>query len=177
MPLHLPPPVVIAEAAPSLEGHKLAASLPKIPNGNISVTLVPDSAIYAIMSRVNKVLIAPQAVVADGGAVCSSGHLMVAVAAKEFSVPVVGVAGAYMLTPLFAHNQGAALGQLLSPSSVLPYDALDPVAFDNVEVVVPAFDCVPPDLLALYVTNNGSHQPSYMYRLLAEYYHPSDHNL
>ena len=30
---------------------------------------------------------------------------MVAVAAKEFSVPVVGVAGAFMLTPLFAHNQ------------------------------------------------------------------------
>jgi len=36
---------------------------------------------------------------------CITGHLMVAVAAKEFSVPVVGVAGAFMLTPLFAHNQ------------------------------------------------------------------------
>ena len=35
----------------------------------------------------------------------TTGHLMVAVAAKEFSVPVVGVAGAFMLTPLFAHNQ------------------------------------------------------------------------
>jgi translation initiation factor 2B subunit (eIF-2B alpha/beta/delta family) len=105
-----------------------------------------------------KVLIAPQAVVADGGAVCSSGHLMVAVAAKEFSVPVVGVTGTYMLTPLFAHNQLAALGQLLSPAGVIGYDALDPEAFDNVEVVVPAFDTLPPDLLALYVTNNGSHQ-------------------
>ena len=61
------------------------------------------------MSRVNKVLISPQAVVADGGALCSSGHLMVAVAAKEFSVPVVGVAGAFMLTPLFAHNQVTTL--------------------------------------------------------------------
>ena len=61
------------------------------------------------------------------------GHLMVAVAAKEFSVPVVGVAGAFMLTPLFAHNQNAALGQLLSPSSVISYHALDPIAADNVE--------------------------------------------
>jgi translation initiation factor 2B subunit (eIF-2B alpha/beta/delta family) len=83
---------------------------------------------------------------------------MVAVAAKEFSVPVVGVTGTYMLTPLFAHNQLAALGQLLSPAGVIGYDALDPEAFDNVEVVVPAFDTLPPDLLALYVTNNGSHQ-------------------
>jgi translation initiation factor 2B subunit (eIF-2B alpha/beta/delta family) len=30
---------------------------------------------------------------------------MVAVAAREFSVPVVGVAGTFTLTPLFAHNQ------------------------------------------------------------------------
>jgi len=42
---------------------------------------------------------------ADGGALCSTGHLMVAVAAREFSVPVVGVAGTFTLTPLFAHNQ------------------------------------------------------------------------
>jgi len=45
------------------------------------------------------------------------------------------------------------------------------------QVAAPAFDVLPPDLLALYVTNNGSHQPSYMYRLLAEYYHPHDHHL
>ncbi len=46
--------MVIAEG-PALEGHQLAASLPKAAHGNIAVTLVPDSAIYAIMSRVNKV--------------------------------------------------------------------------------------------------------------------------
>ena len=47
--------VIIAEAVPGLEGHKLALNLSKLPNNNISVTLIPDSAIYAIMSRVNKV--------------------------------------------------------------------------------------------------------------------------
>ena len=49
--------VIIAEASPSLEGHKLALSLSKLHStgGNISVTLIPDSNIYAIMSRVNKV--------------------------------------------------------------------------------------------------------------------------
>jgi hypothetical protein len=35
----------------------------------------------------------PQAVMADGGAICSSGHLMCAIAAKEMAVPVVGVTG------------------------------------------------------------------------------------
>lgn len=85
--------VIIAESAPSLDGHKLALSLSKSSgmgvggvsggvSSNISVTLIPDSGIYAIMSRVNKVLISPLAVTADGGAMCSGGHLMVATAAK-----------------------------------------------------------------------------------------------
>jgi translation initiation factor 2B subunit (eIF-2B alpha/beta/delta family) len=42
-----------------------------------------------------------------------TGYLMVATAAKEFSVPVIGVTGAFLLTPLFAHNQNAALGRVM----------------------------------------------------------------
>jgi translation initiation factor 2B subunit (eIF-2B alpha/beta/delta family) len=45
--------LIIAEGGPSLDGHKLAYSLCKVPN--ISVTIIPDSNIYAIMARVNKV--------------------------------------------------------------------------------------------------------------------------
>jgi translation initiation factor 2B subunit (eIF-2B alpha/beta/delta family) len=45
--------LIIAEGAPGLDGHKLAHSLCKVPN--ISVTIIPDSNIYAIMARVNKV--------------------------------------------------------------------------------------------------------------------------
>jgi hypothetical protein len=45
--------LVIAESSPGLDGHKLAASLCKVPS--IGVTLIPDSNIYALMARVNKV--------------------------------------------------------------------------------------------------------------------------
>lgn len=164
--------VIIAEAEPSISGLKLAVSLAKASN-NISVTLVPDSNIYALMSRVNKVIIAPHAVMIDGGCVCSAGHLMVAIAARDHSVPVVCLAGTYIMTPLLAHNQRGTLEQLLSPALVIPYHA--PVNFDRTEVFVPAFDSVGPDLVALFVTNNGSHQPSYIYRLLGELYHPDDY--
>ena len=41
----------------------------------------------------------------------------------------------------------------------------------------PAYDYVPPELVSLYVTNMGAHQPSYIYRLLAEYYAPEDYQL
>ena len=45
------------------------------------------------------------------------------------------------------------------------------------EVLNPEFDYIPPELLDLYVTNNGPYQPSYVYRLLAECYHPEDRAL
>lgn len=49
--------LVVAESNPRLDGHKLAASLSKVPS--IGVTLIPDSNIYALMARVNKVNFAP----------------------------------------------------------------------------------------------------------------------
>lgn len=59
----------------------------------------------------------------------------------------------------------------------------------NMDVLNPAFDYIPPDLVSLYITNvyvfnslttnlsRGCYIPSYIYRLLAEYYDPDDNNL
>ena len=44
-------------------------------------------------------------------------------------------------------------------------------------MVNPAYDYVPPELVSLLITNIGGNHPSYIYRLLAEYYHPGDHIL
>jgi hypothetical protein len=46
-------------------------------------------------------------------------------------------------------------------------EASEPV---NVEVTNPCFDYVPPHLVGLFVTDTGGYTPSYVYRLLAEYY-------
>lgn len=61
-----------------------------------------------------------------------------------------------------------------SPSNLLPDDA--PLLTDHIEVHIPLYDYIPSDLIQLYITNNGSHQPSYIYRLLNEFFHPSDYN-
>ncbi len=167
--------LIIVEAAPDLDGHKLAQVLSK-SSPSISITLIPDSNIYAMMARVNKVILSPQAIMADGGAIANSGHAMVAIAAKEFSVPVVCISGSFSLTPLYAHNQSSTLQQLLSPCAAISYDTHG-VSFRNVEVVYPAFDHLTPDLIDLYVTNDGSQLPSYVFRLLSEHYHPKDYIL
>ena len=41
----------------------------------------------------------------------------------------------------------------------------------------PAFDYVPPELISLFVTDTGGYTPSYVYRLLAEYYTREDYGL
>lgn len=112
---------------------------------------------------------------ADGGAICLSGHLMTILAAREHSVPVVGVTGVYKLTPLFSHNQTHVLDILAAPCTALPYSA--PVDGDRMEVAVPMFDYISPDNIELFVTNNGSHLPSYVYRLLSEFFHPDDYDI
>ena len=50
--------VFVVEAAPSYDGHKMANELSKL---KINTILIPDSAIFAIMPKVNKVIIGTHA--------------------------------------------------------------------------------------------------------------------
>jgi translation initiation factor eIF-2B subunit beta len=68
-----------------LQGHELAVNLGK---SKIQTTVIADSAIYAIMSRVNKVIIGTHTVMANGGLRAVCGSHIVALAAKHYSVPV-----------------------------------------------------------------------------------------
>ncbi|CAM9351760.1 unnamed protein product, partial [Phaeothamnion confervicola] len=163
--------VVVAEAAPGLKGHEMGRAL---ANARIEATVISDSAVFAIMARVNKVILSTHAVVANGGLVAGSGSHLIALAARELSVPVVCVTGLYKLCTLFPHDQDT-FNCMLAPSAVMPYRDAD--AMPSAEVVNPAYDYVPPDLVDLYITNGGRYQPSYIYRLLAEYYHRDDYLL
>jgi translation initiation factor eIF-2B subunit beta len=46
-----------------------------------------------------------------------------------------------------------------------------------VHVPSPTFDYVPPHLISLFVTDMGGYTPSYVYRLLAEFYDRNDYVL
>ena len=46
-----------------------------------------------------------------------------------------------------------------------------------VHVPNPTLDYVPPELISLFITDTGGHTPSYVYRLLAEYYTREDYGL
>lgn len=78
--------VVVCETSPSFSGHEMTENLVK---EGINTTLVPDSAVFALMSRIDKVIFSAHAIMANGGLVTHSGAYMIALAAKEFSVPVI----------------------------------------------------------------------------------------
>eukprot|EP01104_Vermistella_antarctica_P016144 TRINITY_DN5452_c0_g3_i1.p1 TRINITY_DN5452_c0_g3~~TRINITY_DN5452_c0_g3_i1.p1 ORF type:complete len:409 (+),score=105.66 TRINITY_DN5452_c0_g3_i1:67-1227(+) len=165
--------VIVAESAPSFAGHSTARSL---SDSGIDTTLISDGAVFAMMSRVNKVIIGAHAVLANGGLLAHSGIRVLAQAAKHHSVPVLVCCGLYKLCPIFLHDQDS-LTDFISPSSVLSFDEADVGEGQLVQVCNPAYDYVPPDLVSIFVTNNGGHNPSYIYRLLNEFYCPEDYDL
>lgn len=164
--------VVVCEGAPHYDGHEMANFLAEV---GIECICIPDSALVGMMARINKVLLPAHAVLANGGLIAPSGCNMVALAASQNSVPVVCLTGMFKLTPMYPHEGQDTLNDLLSPSAVLQYSQWNgnPV-MTEVDFLNPIHDYIRPQLINLYVTNVGSFQPSYIYRLLAEYYHSDD---
>ncbi|PVH94140.1 nagb/rpia/CoA transferase-like protein [Periconia macrospinosa] len=137
----------------------------------IPVYVIPDSHVFAIMSRVNKVILATHTVLANGGLVAAGGAHLIAQAAKSHQTPVVVLSGVYKLSPVYPFD----LDELIEygdVGAVVPYD--DGEFVDKVDVEHPLYDYVSADLVDLYITNLGGHAPSFLYRIVADHYRPED---
>lgn len=189
--------VIVAEGAPGYGGHLMAK---RLAESHIQTTVIADSAVFAMMARANKVIVGAHAVLANGGVIAPCGVHMVALAARQFSIPLVVLVGLHKLSPLFPHQPEVRLNEFGCPASVLGLDMLadafavqaqidqqqqqgsqqqpsaDPLA-GTLHVPNPGFDYVPPDLISLFITDTGGYTPSYVYRLLTEYYSREDYLL
>jgi translation initiation factor eIF-2B subunit beta len=165
-----------------------------LTSAGITVILIPDSAVFAIMSRVNKVILATHSVLANGGLVAACGAKMIAQAAKLHQTPVVVLSGVYKLSPIYPFDT----------EELIEFgDAGKVIGFQNrqfvemVDVVNPLYDYVEADLVDLYISNllvnsqisgsddvltffllrRGGHAPSYLYHVVAEHYNVEDIDL
>jgi translation initiation factor eIF-2B subunit beta len=112
---------------------------------------------------------------ANGGLIAITGSRMMATCAAQHSTPVVVLSGLYKLTPSFPSKEDL-LYEPISPASILPYD--DPIfESDGISVLSPYYDYVDPRFVTLFLTNVGGHPPSYIYRLLNEFYDPVDNDI
>ncbi|CAL5381614.1 unnamed protein product [Camellia sinensis] len=148
--------VFVAEGAPRYQGHVLAKEL--VARG-LQTTVITDSAVFAMISRVNMVIVGAHAVMANGGVIAPVGLNMVALAAKRHAVPFVVLAGIHKLCPLYPHNPEVLLNELKSPSDLLDFgefsDCMDfgSGVGPHLHVINPAFDYVPPKLVSLFITD------------------------
>ncbi|KAI7418395.1 nagb/rpia/CoA transferase-like protein [Hortaea werneckii] len=140
----------------------------------ITVILVPDSAVFALMSRINKVLLAPHTVLANGSLLATSGASTISLAAKTHRVPVVVLSGVYKLSPVYPFDTDELI-EYGDPGKVVSFS--DGRFMDKVDVMNPVYDWVDAEGVDLYVTNLGACAPSYLYRVVADHYRVEDIDL
>jgi translation initiation factor eIF-2B subunit beta len=162
--------VIVVECAPFYQGHEMALSL---SDAGIETTVITDSAVFAMMSRVNKVIVGTHTVMANGGLKAISGSHAIALAAKYYSVPFIVCTPMFKLSPLYlcSYDQ-EGFNLCVSPEAVLPFT--EGQILSQIQVYNPVFDYVPPDLVTLFISNIGGNAPSYVYRLVRELYSQDD---
>lgn len=137
----------------------------------IKVILIPDTAVFALMSRINKVILAPHTVLANGSLIAAAGASVIAQAAKEHHVPVVVLSGVYKLSPVYPFDSAELLEQG-DPGKVVGFN--EGQFIEGVDVVNPLYDHVGAESVDLYVTNLGGCAPSYLYRIVGDHYDMED---
>lgn len=115
----------------------------------VTVVIIPDSTVFAVMPQVSKVLLPIHTGFPNGGFVGAAGCEMIAQAAKAHRVSVIALGAIYKLSPvqpcdIDALTETGETGPVLNGGRELPAD---------VEVMNPITDYVAPDLVDLFVTN------------------------
>lgn len=121
-----------------------------LSDAGVTVILMTDASIFAIMSRVNKVILATHAVIANGGLIAAAGARIIAKAARVHRTPVIVLSGIYKLSPEYPF-EFESLIEYGDPGNIVRYQ--DGALVENLEVDNPVYDYVPPDLVDLYITN------------------------
>ena len=116
----------------------------------ITVILIPDSAVFALMSRVNKVVLGTHAVLANGSLVAAAGSKSIAQAANMHKTPVIVLSAVYKLSPVYPFSVDTFI-EFGDTSKIISNDEADLIHLSEVEN--PLYDYVPSQLIDLYITN------------------------
>ncbi len=147
--------VICDETRPRGQGARL--SVWEMQQENIPVKLIPDVASGYLMSqyKINKVVIGADRI-AKGGVVNKIGSLMVALAAKHFHVPF------YVAAPLSTFDMDASAFDTEieeRDGDEVRYYGGCRICPKGTEVINPAFDIVPKELITGIITENGIIDP------------------
>lgn len=136
----------------------------------VHITVVPDSACFGLMARVSKVILDARLVLANGSMICASGSQAIAVAAKQFQVPVLVLSAVYQISPEFPFD----INRFFDSARGVDLPVPDNKARHRIETQNPLYDHVPARLLDLYITNLGGNAPPSLHRLINDHYRQED---
>jgi methylthioribose-1-phosphate isomerase len=157
--------VIADETRPFLQGLRLTAW--ELAKDDIPVTVITDNMAGHVMKsgKVDAVVVGADRIAANGDTANKIGTYMVAVLAKEHSIPF------YVAAPL------TTLDLSLSSGEQIPIEERDPIevthirdqqiAPDGINVHNPAFDVTPNHLITAIVTDKGVARPPYKESLKA----------
>ncbi|KAK7470942.1 hypothetical protein VKT23_002357 [Stygiomarasmius scandens] len=147
--------VIVLDSRPLLEGKTLLRTLtsttPPIP---CTYALLP--ALPSLIKEVSMVLVGAHSLHTNGAVYSRAGTAMVAMLAKEHSVPVMVCCETYkfsenVMLDAFGKNE-------LAPSKFSPLEA--PKPHSNLEVLDPLYDSTPPTCITAVVTEVGLIPPT-----------------
>lgn len=165
--------VLVTECFPNRteDAHKFAKAL---SDAKIDTVVIPDSHVFAVMSRVGKVIVGARSVFANGGTVSSAGVAAVCECAKEHKTPVFSVAGLYKLSPTYPFDVENLI-EVGNTGKVVKFSNSNLV--QHAGISNPMFDYVPPEHIDIYITNIGGFAPSFIYRIVLDNYKAEDVDL
>ncbi len=144
--------VIVPETRPKLQGSRLTAW--ELMQDKIPVTLIPDTAVGYVLQRkmVDKIVIGADRILRDGTVFNKIGSYSMAVVAKVKSVPF------YVAAPFSTYDLESEASHVKieerSHDEVVRVGA-EVIAPEGVEVLNPAFDMVPPNLVSGLITEKG----------------------
>lgn len=165
--------VIITESYPNNVAQAKQMVL-RLRDAGVRATLIPDAAIFAVMAKVSKVLISARAVLANGGCIAASGVAMACHAAKQFTKPVLSIAGSYKLSPIYPFDVESLI-EVGNSGNVIDFS--NDELIDKLEVINPLYDYISPELVDIVICSDGGASPNFVYRLILDNYSEHDREL
>jgi methylthioribose-1-phosphate isomerase len=150
--------VIATETRPVQQGSRLTAF--ELKHDGIDVILIPDTAVGYTMANglVNGVVVGADRILQTGHVFNKIGTYQVATMAKQHNIPF------YVAAPLstfdLKSNPEDVIIEQRKPSEVTGIGDKR-TAPDGIDVINPAFDMTPPELISGIITENGIVKPPY----------------
>ncbi|KAH9938475.1 eukaryotic translation initiation factor 2B delta subunit [Fomitopsis serialis] len=155
--------VIVVDSRPMLEGKRLLSVL---STAGIQCTYLLLPALGSIINEVSMVLVGAHSIHANGSVFSRAGTALVAMMARQHSVPVVVCCETYKYSEevqldSFTKNELAPTGDLFSSFPLTkPREALTLQNRPNLEILNPLYDLTPPTCITAVVTEVGVIPPN-----------------